>query len=64
MRSYLKNKTVVLIFKWVVFVKEVERKIKDLTRTNKNMFGGSVIDKCKVVLRFIFRAANLPNLAI
>lgn len=39
MSSYLKSKTVVLIFKWVVFVKEVERKIKALTRTNKNRFG-------------------------
>lgn len=61
MRSYLKNKTVVLIFRWVVFVKEVERKTKALIRTN-NLFGGSVIDK--IVLSFIFRAANLPNLAI
>lgn len=39
MRPYLKNKTEVLIFKWVVFVKEVERKIKPFTRKNKNLSG-------------------------
>lgn len=44
--------------------KKWKEKIKALTRTNKNLFGGSIVDKCKVALRFIFRAANLPNLAI
>jgi hypothetical protein len=63
MRPCLKNKTVVVIFEWVVCIKEVGRKIKPFTRISKICWGG-VIDKCNVVLKFILRAANLPSLAI